>query len=285
MDFAPTGLRGLSITRFDSRPECRGLFDAALAAAKTAAKVVTPQISTDVTNLSEERAPPINGAAAAADNLTRELMARRVATLLEDKNVVPKSKMKIERPRFAAKSVVVKAKPVTAPPPELLAIEAGDEPGLANLPEVSVGSFRKTIDADKLPSFAVIDPNYSMGQQGRYQGGARTGMFNPRGFEAGEAPQAPDFGEGDSGVGTGNRLGTGPELQNPDYASDTTGDLDDLVSVAMKVYPQPDGSGYYRVDITPNVRSQRLRSVQKDVVFLIDCSTSISVSKPGANDS
>ena len=36
-DFAPRGLRGLSISRFDSRPECRGLMDAALAAVKTAA--------------------------------------------------------------------------------------------------------------------------------------------------------------------------------------------------------------------------------------------------------
>ena len=71
MDFAPTGLRGLSITRFDSRPECRGLFDAALAAAKTAAggagAVAVETLPPSGTKAFSYRVPLDLGAAGAAE--------------------------------------------------------------------------------------------------------------------------------------------------------------------------------------------------------------------------
>ena len=56
-------------------------------------------------------------------------------------------------------------------------------------------------------------------------------------------------------------------------------ELDTLLTVNMEVFDRPDGSGIFRIDISPNPRSDRLRSVPKDIVFLIDCSTSISPQK------
>ena len=55
--------------------------------------------------------------------------------------------------------------------------------------------------------------------------------------------------------------------------------LDTLLTVTMQVYDRADGSGIFRIDISPNLESERLRSVPKDVVFLVDCSTSISAQK------
>ncbi len=53
------------------------------------------------------------------------------------------------------------------------------------------------------------------------------------------------------------------------------GRLDRLLQVAMTVFREADGSGYFRLDISPNPASERLRAVAKDVLFLIDTSGSI----------
>ncbi len=55
--------------------------------------------------------------------------------------------------------------------------------------------------------------------------------------------------------------------------------LDKLMAVSMVVYPDRAGGGFFRVDISPNPRSERLRPVSKDIMFLIDCSNSISPAK------
>jgi len=55
--------------------------------------------------------------------------------------------------------------------------------------------------------------------------------------------------------------------------------LDKMLSVSMTVFEERQGGGYYRIDISPNPESDRLRGVPKDVVFVIDCSTSISAQK------
>lgn len=59
--------------------------------------------------------------------------------------------------------------------------------------------------------------------------------------------------------------------------SSVSGRLENLVSVAVTVYDPGDGeAGFFRLDIAPNPRSGRLPTVPKDVLFLVDCSGSIS---------
>ena len=55
--------------------------------------------------------------------------------------------------------------------------------------------------------------------------------------------------------------------------------LDDFVTVSVYVYPSRRGGGYFRADISPNPRSEALREVPKDILLIIDHSTSISPAK------
>ncbi|MFA5203964.1 MAG: VWA domain-containing protein [Lentisphaeria bacterium] len=59
--------------------------------------------------------------------------------------------------------------------------------------------------------------------------------------------------------------------------STVSGRLEALVSVAITVYdPGAGEDGFFRLDIAPNPRAGRLPAVPKDVLFLVDCSGSIS---------
>jgi len=56
--------------------------------------------------------------------------------------------------------------------------------------------------------------------------------------------------------------------------------LDAFVTVSVVVYPEPrGGGGYFRADIAPNRRSDALPDVAKDILLVIDHSTSISGAK------
>ena len=73
----------------------------------------------------------------------------------------------------------------------------------------------------------------------------------------------------------------GPESVNPlkDALgfSSVSGRLENLVAVAVTVYdPGAGEAGFFRLDLAPNPRSGRLPTVPKDVLFLVDCSGSIS---------
>ncbi|MBT3380459.1 MAG: VWA domain-containing protein [Lentisphaerae bacterium] len=56
-------------------------------------------------------------------------------------------------------------------------------------------------------------------------------------------------------------------------------ELDTLVSVTMTVHEERTGGGFFRIDIAPNERSERLRPIPKDILFVVDCSASISGAK------
>ncbi|MCK5804793.1 MAG: VWA domain-containing protein [Lentisphaeria bacterium] len=55
--------------------------------------------------------------------------------------------------------------------------------------------------------------------------------------------------------------------------------LDEFVQVTVTLFQGRDGSGYYQAEISPNPRSEQLKDVPKDLLFLIDHSASISAGK------
>jgi Mg-chelatase subunit ChlD len=70
-----------------------------------------------------------------------------------------------------------------------------------------------------------------------------------------------------------------PSLDPSDVGREDMRQIDQLLTMEMVVYKDKDGSGYFRLDVSPNPRSDRLRAVPKDVMLLIDCSDSISPTK------
>jgi hypothetical protein len=57
--------------------------------------------------------------------------------------------------------------------------------------------------------------------------------------------------------------------------------LEGFVTVTLHVRQEPDGSGFFRIDIAPNPATAHLGTVAKDVLFLLDCSASIGAVKLG----
>jgi Ca-activated chloride channel family protein len=60
--------------------------------------------------------------------------------------------------------------------------------------------------------------------------------------------------------------------------SESSGRLEGLVTIRIVVH-EPPGDNFFRIDILPNPKSERLRTVAKDMLFLVDCSASISQPK------
>lgn len=95
-----------------------------------------------------------------------------------------------------------------------------------------------------------------------------------------------DDGTGDPGSTFGPR-GGGPGLSDLADAGRLTRNtlgldlemLDAFVTVSVVVYRDPKGGGYFRADISPNRRSDSLPDVVKDILLVIDHSTSISGAK------
>ena len=103
-----------------------------------------------------------------------------------------------------------------------------------------------------------IDPSAKSGSAGSSAKGSITSV-----------PKAPD-------LQIGIRPGEDTRTVTPGV---TVHQLDKLMTVNMFVYHETGGGGFFRVDISPNPRSERLRAVSKDILFLIDCSNSISAAK------
>jgi len=127
-------------------------------------------------------------------------------------------------------------------------------------PSVALG-MRLTMPSSRPPQIGAL-PVYDDGIAGddaaRLEG-ERSG-FAP----AGGAP--PLLVPGAQQPGGGRNAGT----------SDAIGELDSLLNVQVYTYEAATGDGYFRMDISPNLRSDSLNSISKDMLFLIDCSSSIS---------
>ncbi len=175
----------------------------------------------------------------------------------------------------------------TAPRPEIVSIEAGNLSAerLANRP-VTPQVTRQASDAERLPSLIGGD-GFQPGIGKSYNVGMRLSLpkFSP--LAPGEMPE--DL-KGDLASRVGRHtgfspIGALPSLPSVDGRStgimgqENIAEMDQLLTVTMNVYEEPDGGGMFQIEIRPNDQSERLKAIAKDILFLIDCSNSISPSK------
>lgn len=97
------------------------------------------------------------------------------------------------------------------------------------------------------------------------------------GLDDGLGDPGKDFGPRGGGPGL-NGLADAGRLSRNNLGLDLDM-LDAFVTVSVVVYPDPKGGGYFRADIAPNRRSDSLPDVAKDILLVIDHSTSISGAK------
>lgn len=160
--------------------------------------------------------------------------------------------------------------PATSLPPKILAIDAADlspERRLAprrRIPDVE----RYFLSGKTVPSLVSRNPGGATGFLTRDIPVGMRMSFKPGGV----TPVAPP------------RSGLGVPTIEPDRKGvldegDRIGILDRFLTVEVFVYRTPDGGGYFQVDIRPKSDAQNLKSIPKDVLFLLDASASITQKK------
>ncbi len=159
----------------------------------------------------------------------------------------------------------------TAPPVKIVEINAADlQPGrLSAGRELSPRIPRRELVGDHVPAITG-------GEGGSGADPVRVGMI------LGGVPDIPlRPGELDPFARAGSSLpGGGTPGTSLLSGGRGAGNLDGFVSVSMSVYePAGNAGGFFRIDIAPNTAATSLRSIPKDMLFLVDCSASISASK------
>ncbi len=175
-----------------------------------------------------------------------------------------------------------------APRPELIDIDMGDlSPERATLDRRTRPKLpRRNVDEETLPSLVTA-------AEVRRATGNTIGTGMRLSTPEVKPLDMPDYDGGNgNGGGAGERNGEDaddrfkPDSSLPDLPTNDSGrqngnlsKLDSLLSVSLRKRELPSGGGFFRVDIQPNARSDRLLSIPKDILFIIDCSASISHGK------
>ncbi len=244
--------------------------------------LVTPSV--DIYNIKpDDPAEAATGAAAEVQNILKK--DAKVEAFLMEKGIVAKQKIRIAPPKMKTNDGKIESRVAMAPLTEILTVDASMFSATQRVSLDMVDPSNRKVATGKAPS--LLSPgDLRSGRDASIFRGINATIGGPNGFNAGVGPGAPPtWNPGDPDPTGSHSNGGGGSLLPPELGGvggnvgDTPSALDDLVGVGMVHFPQPDGSGYYRIDIAPTPRIDRLRAIKKDVVFLVDCSTSISASK------
>ena len=218
--------------------------------------------------------------------------SKKVEKIFEDHSLVEKPKPKLRladlgrnmlKPKLPSARAPMAA---TAPRPKIVEIDAQNLPAkrFAMKRQLQAKLPRTDVSSQQLPSLLAHGPlqngigkTWDVGMRlgglpgvGSLQLGGLPGQGVPDGMTVEEArrrgfaslDKAPDL----PTIGTKTAKGRSQEVK----------ELDTLVSVTMTVHEERAGGGYFRIDIAPNERNERLSPIAKDILFVVDCSASIS---------
>lgn len=188
-----------------------------------------------------------------------------------------------------------RARPATAPRPKIVEVDGSQLPldRFALQRRLTKPLERAYIPDEHVPS--LLSPGPLQGAVGATHGvGMRMGgLGGAAGLRVGELPPEAEL----AGAMLGGRNDYTPHAGLPGFG-DLGGDLPDArlrprrgegeadfraldpyVMVNVTVYEERGGGGYFRADISANPRSEELWDVPKDILFVIDHSTSIASRK------
>jgi len=230
------------------------------------------------------------------EELRKVIRARHLELrkLLEAEHIIEKPRPRLRLTGLGSPVLTPKIEPpkpreLQAPLPEIVEIDAAklkpERMALRESQELRPKLARKNVPIKHVPSL-VSGSDFQEAVPKTYDVSMRLGLPSMKSLRVNPLPPFSEE-EGREGSG-GVRLSptaalppppsVGPGLRRGSKAEEIE-QLDRLLDVSFVVYPLPDGGGYFRADITPNPRAERLPSLPKDVLFLIDCSTSISQPK------
>ena len=192
------------------------------------------------------------------------------------------------KPELPAPRAAVEA---TAPRPQIVSIDIAALPQNSNLNRVTIPKVERMDVPDfKLPSLLPHGPVVT-GQGASYNVSM---MFSPGDFKP------PNISVDDKGDGNGNGDGnvadnlndlglvTPDNIPSPDINTDPTADEDNSVIVSFEEFVDIEvvvkddtltGGGYFMASIKANEKSDAVREIPKDIVIIIDRSSSITPKK------
>ena len=230
---------------------------------------------------------------AVSREITEEVAHTKVKEVFKEQNLIPKPKPKLEltglgRSMDAPKKKSPPPRPAAAPRPEIISVKAEDlslkRRAMREPSELIPRVKRKNVDARHIPSLVTAD-EYQSAVGPTLGAGMRLSLPARGALELGALPPLRDRKR--TAEEEGRRSAFRPVAGLPMLPRETTkgrrrqqvDELDSLLTVTMEAQREPGGGGTFRVNIAPNPKSDLLHPISKDVLFLIDSSTSISPRK------
>jgi uncharacterized protein YegL len=265
-----------------------------------------PKVTVVTTDIRDLRPTPQNrqrdNRESAEDREAADQISAKMKKIFRDAklDITPKAKVRLAdlgRPVLAPPlPEPEKALPPTAPRPKIIEVDADKisrERFMQPRPVVTKKIERAYIPTKHVPS--LLSPGMLQGGRGaEYDVGMRLGgLPGTKGLNVGDLPPA-DFGEGGAAGNNGFNPVAGapgfgdlgidlPDAKLPGGVGGAGANgfraLDPYVVVSLTVFEDRGGSGYFRADIAANPKSEELWDVPKDILFVIDHSTSISGQK------
>lgn len=227
----------------------------------------------------------------AADRLQFKaaLAAKKISGIFEKENLVPKPAPEVNVTGLG-KNVLAPKLPELPPPvavapdpPKILEIDRQtlSPERLTAARELTAKKERRELTGDQIPGLVTGDGSGSGGGRGESIGLSMRLAAPPAvPLRAGEIPENDPNRR--AAITSLTPSAGGNPLDQALRGQDTgrgAGRLDELVTISLAAFDHPDGTIYFRFDIAPNTRSDKLRAIPKDILFVIDCSTSIVPSK------
>ena len=203
-----------------------------------------------------------------------------ITALFEQLHLLPAAQPEV-RVAGLGKNILA-PKPAAAPPPEvpvapspkILEIDAAKlaPDRLTPERELALKIPRQELVGDRVPGLAGAGVTGGSGGDGGVEVGMRLGKIDGIPLRRDELDDLERRAQENQPL---NEL-LAPGTAVFDLGNETSGRLENLVTIRLSVYDPGTGGGFYRVDISPNLKSAQLRSIAKDMLFLIDCSASIT---------
>ncbi len=216
----------------------------------------------------------------------------KIKEIFSSENLITPPKPKLELKGVGENLILPKLEPSepprapTAPRPDIFEIDADSLP-LGDLtpdrPLAGKLARSKTNYGKNLPSLFLGD-QYNPGSGGSIQVGMRLAAPLPPPDLAKLLPDDPRLNRDKKALDLapkGNMPDLPTTLDEDEYGTEYAQQIDSLLNIKLLVHrpEQPREDGFFRIDISPNPRSDKLRAIPKDVLFLIDRSNSITPPK------
>ncbi len=240
-----------------------------------------------------------NDTSETTDKLAEEVAQKKLKDIFKEENLIedPDPELELKDPGSSENQpnkpgTESEPREASAPRPEIVSIDSENLSEVARKNSASRWNIeekeRTQVTSDKnIPSLVESGPLQSA-QGGKYQASMKMSLPEAGDMQVGEGPGPLKL----NGERTEEKqMDFAPmESTAPSVSSSSAGQQErrtrkeiqqmrNLLNVSLVTSKERDGGGTFRIDVAPNPKSNLLRAIPKNILFLIDSSTSVSPKK------